>query len=188
MTIDQALLSRADHKCELCESPSHLRQYEVASEEPRETAVVICDVCAAQLAEGAELEVNHWHGLQVAIWSEHPAVKVLSWRLLRRLRSEPWALDLFDQAYLDDETMEWAKEGIVEDSGDGVVTLDSNGRQLLDGDSVTLVRNLDVKGTDFIAKQGTRVKNIRLIGDPDNIEGKVNGIMLVLKTEFLKKA
>ncbi|MFP4597761.1 MAG: PhnA domain-containing protein [Persicimonas sp.] len=189
MTIDHELLSRADHKCELCQSPSQLRQYEVASESPRETSVVICGGCAPQLAEDAELDANHWHCLQGSIWSEHAPVKVLSWRLLHKLRGKSWALELLDQAYLTEEEMEWAREAVVEVSSDGPVTRDSNGRQLLDGDSVTLVRNLDVKGTSFVAKQGTRVKDIRLIdGDPDNIEGKVNGIMLVLKTEFLKKA
>jgi protein PhnA len=188
VTIDQELLSRADHQCELCTSTSLLRQHEVSSDEDRETSIVICDTCAEQLADDAELDSKHWFCLQGSIWSEVPAVKVVSWRLLHRLRGETWARELLDQAYLTEDTMEWAKEGIVVASNDGPATYDSNGRQLFDGDAVTLVRNLDVKGTSFVAKQGTRVKDIRLIGDPDNIEGKVNGIMLVLKTEFLKKA
>jgi protein PhnA len=189
MTIDQALLDRADHQCELCTSTSLLRQYEAPSESPRDDAsLVICEDCAAQLTDDADLDSKHWFCLQDAIWSEHPAVKVVSWRLLHRLRAETWARELLDQAYLTDDTMQWAREAVVEETDDGPATYDTNGRQLEDGDSVTLVRNLDVKGTSFVAKQGTRVKDIRLIGDPENVEGKVNGIMLVLKTEFLKKA
>lgn len=59
---------------------------------------------------------------------------------------------------------------------------------LRDGDSVTLIKDLEVKGGGFTAKRGTLVKGIRLTGNPKNIEGKVNKMQLVLKTEFLKKA
>jgi protein PhnA len=66
---------------------------------------------------------------------------------------------------------------------------DSNGTILNDGDSVTLIKDLKVKGTSVTLKRGTLVKNIRLTGDPAEIEcnaEKVKG--LVLRTEFLKKA
>lgn len=66
---------------------------------------------------------------------------------------------------------------------------DSNGTQLTDGDSVTLIKDLKVKGTSTTLKRGTLVKNIRLTDDPAEIEcnaEKVKG--LVLKTAFLKKA
>jgi len=68
-------------------------------------------------------------------------------------------------------------------------TKDSNGTKLADGDSVTLIKDLKVKGTSTTLKRGTLIKNIRLTGDPDEIEcnaEKVKG--LVLKTQFLKKA
>jgi protein PhnA len=68
-------------------------------------------------------------------------------------------------------------------------TKDSNGTKLVDGDSVTLIKDLKVKGTSTTLKRGTLIKNIRLTGDPDEIEcnaEKVKG--LVLKTQFLKKA
>lgn len=192
MSIEQALLERANHACELCNSSEILRQYDVPSEVAREgTSIVICATCAAQIAEedASVLDSTHWYCLQGSIWSEVPAVKVISWRMLNRLSAEPWARDLLDQAYLTEASMEWAKEGMVEAPSDAPATLDSNGTRLSDGDDVTLVRNLDVKGTDFVAKQGTRVKGIRLIeGDPENVEGRVNGVMLVLKTKFLKKA
>ncbi|WP_019904390.1 alkylphosphonate utilization protein [Methylobacterium sp. 77] len=68
-------------------------------------------------------------------------------------------------------------------------TKDANGTKLVDGDSVTLVKDLKVKGTSTTLKRGTLVKNIRITDDPDEIEcnaDKVKG--LVLKTQFLKKA
>ena len=68
-------------------------------------------------------------------------------------------------------------------------TRDSNGNILKDGDSVTLIKDLKVKGTSETLKRGTLVKNIRLTGDPDEIECNTKQVKgLVLKTEFLKKA
>jgi protein PhnA len=68
-------------------------------------------------------------------------------------------------------------------------TRDSNGALLADGDSVTLIKDLKVKGTSSTLKRGTLVKNIRLTGDPEEIEGRTDSIKgLVLKTCFLKKA
>lgn len=70
-----------------------------------------------------------------------------------------------------------------------VITRDSNGNQLNDGDSVTLIKDLKVKGTSETLKRGTLVKNIRLTGDPAEIECSTKQVKgLVLKTEFLKKA
>ena len=66
---------------------------------------------------------------------------------------------------------------------------DSNGAELVDGDNVTLIKDLKVKGTSETLKRGTLVKNIRLTDDPDEIEGKVEKVKgLVLRTEFVKKA
>ena len=68
-------------------------------------------------------------------------------------------------------------------------TRDSNGTILNDGDSVTLIKDLKVKGTSETLKRGTLVKNIRLTGDPDEIECNTKQVKgLVLKTAFLKKA
>lgn len=66
---------------------------------------------------------------------------------------------------------------------------DSNGTLLADGDSVTLIKDLKVKGTSTTLKRGMMVKHIRLTGDPDEVECRVEKIKgLVLRTEFLKKA
>ena len=68
-------------------------------------------------------------------------------------------------------------------------TRDSNGTILADGDNVTLIKDLKVKGTSVTLKRGTLVKGIQLTGDPDEIECRVEKVKgLVLRTEFLKKA
>jgi protein PhnA len=65
---------------------------------------------------------------------------------------------------------------------------DSNGNTLKDGDSVTLIKDLKVKGTSTTLKRGTLIKGIRLTDDPNEIECRVNKVQMVLKPEFLRKA
>lgn len=64
---------------------------------------------------------------------------------------------------------------------------DSNGTLLAEGDSVTIIKDLKVKGSSSVIKRGTVVKNIRLTDDSNEVEGKVEKSMMVLKAEFLKK-
>ena len=72
---------------------------------------------------------------------------------------------------------------------DTLVVKDSNGTQLLDGDSVTVIKDLKVKGTSVTLKRGTLCRNIRLTDDEDLIECNVDKVKgLVLRTEFVKKA
>jgi protein PhnA len=72
---------------------------------------------------------------------------------------------------------------------DDIIVKDSNGSQLHDGDSVTLIKDLKVKGTSETLKRGTLVKGIRLTDNPGEIECNTKQVKgLVLKTEFLKKA
>ena len=73
-------------------------------------------------------------------------------------------------------------------SAEGVVVKDSNGAVLSEGDSVTVIKDLKVKGGSSDLKRGTMIKKIHLVGDPDVIECRVDGSTLVLKTCFLKKA
>ncbi len=70
------------------------------------------------------------------------------------------------------------------------IVRDSNGNPLTDGDSVTLIKDLKVKGSGGVTlKRGTLVRNIRLTGDPDEIEANVEKVRgLVLRTEFVKRA
>jgi protein PhnA len=64
---------------------------------------------------------------------------------------------------------------------------DSNGVILLDGDAVTLIKDLKVRGSSMVVKRGTKVKSIRLTGNAEEVDCKVEGISIVLKTMFLKK-
>ena len=80
---------------------------------------------------------------------------------------------------------EWDPNEVAEE---GLVVLDSNGTRLADGDTVTVIKDLKVKGASGAIKQGTKVKNIRLVEGAHNIDGKVEGFgPMKLKSEFVKK-
>ncbi len=64
---------------------------------------------------------------------------------------------------------------------------DSNGAELLIGDAVTVIKDLKVKGSSMVIKRGTKVKSIRLTEDPQEVDCKIDGSSIVLKTCFLKK-
>jgi protein PhnA len=74
------------------------------------------------------------------------------------------------------------------DENDELIVRDSNGAVLKDGDSVTVIKDLKVRGSSSVIKRGTMVKNLRLTNDADEVEGKVEKSVMVLRTEFLKKA
>jgi protein PhnA len=147
-----------------------------------------CAVCREQLAEGSELDTKRWHSLNDTVWSSVAAVQVLSYRLLKRLAAEPWAQDLIDMVYLTEEVQHWADATETPDSDDGEPTLDSNGTQLFAGDTVVLIKDLDVKGASFVAKRGTAVRGIALTNNPEHIEGRVNGTRIVIISAFVKKS
>lgn len=67
------------------------------------------------------------------------------------------------------------------------VPKDSNGAELMDGDSVTVIKDLKVKGSSMVIKRGTKVKSIRLTENPEEVDCKIDGSSIVLKTCFLKK-
>ncbi len=69
-----------------------------------------------------------------------------------------------------------------------MIVKDSNGNELTDGDSVLLIKDLKVKGSSLVIKRGTMVKKIRLSDNEEEIDCKVGGQSIVLRTEFLKKA
>jgi protein PhnA len=90
--------------------------------------------------------------------------------------------------YLDDETLKWAK-ALEDDDEDTVRHLDANGAVLQVGDTVILIKDLNVKGAGFTAKRGTPVRNISLVADnPEHIEGRVSGQQIVILTQFVKKS
>jgi len=84
---------------------------------------------------------------------------------------------------------EWPKiAAVTEEASDTLVVKDSNGNLLQDGDSVTVIKDLKVKGTSLVVKVGTKVKNIRLIEGDHDIDCKIDGIgPMQLKSEFVKK-
>ena len=123
------------------------------------------------------------------MWSEVTGVQVVSWRMLNRLRNESWATDNLDMLYLDDERLAWAK-ATGDHENDATVELhkDCNGQSLQTGDSVVLIKSLDVKGSSLNAKMGTVVKNIRLVEDnTEQIEGKIEGQTIVILTKYVRK-
>jgi protein PhnA len=110
------------------------------------------------------------------MWSEVPAVQVVAWRVLNQLRAgESWAQELLDPLFLEEEVQEWA-EAAVAAADSEVKHMDAHGSALESGDTVTLIKDLDVKGGGFIAKRGTVVKGINLVADNSgHIEGRVSG-------------
>jgi protein PhnA len=84
---------------------------------------------------------------------------------------------------------EWAKDAPVASSEQQRVYKDAFGNVLVDGDSVTVIKDLKVKGSSSVVKVGTKVKNIRLVDGDHDIDCKIDGIgAMQLKTEFVKKA
>ena len=135
------------------------------------------------------MDSNHWRCLNDSMWSEHLPVKVMAWRMLNRLKGEGWSLDLLNMLYLTDEELSFAQalNDHLEEA-DKVVHKDSNGAVLSAGDNIVLIKDLKVKGSSMVAKQGTVVRKIAL--DPENaqyIEGKVDGQQIVILTQYVKK-
>jgi protein PhnA len=84
---------------------------------------------------------------------------------------------------------EWAKDAAAEGGVDDLVVRDAHGNALQDGDTVTVIKDLKVKGSTSVVKVGTKVKNIRLVEGDHNIDCKIDGIgAMKLKSEFVKKA
>ncbi|WP_449411558.1 alkylphosphonate utilization protein [Methylobacterium komagatae] len=94
-----------------------------------------------------------------------------------------------DESYVYDEaTGEWLPPGAASSAPAAILVRDAAGNALVDGDSVTLIKDLKVKGTSTTLKQGTVIRSIRLTDDPDEIDCRHDTIKgLVLRTEFVRK-
>ncbi len=79
------------------------------------------------------------------------------------------------------------EEAAASAEGGAEVAKDSNGAELMDGDAVTVIKDLKVKGSSMVIKRGTKVKSIRLTDNPEEVDCKIDGSSIVLKTCFLKK-
>ena len=117
-------------------------------------------------------------------------ILILEVRYAQRLRHEGWPKDLLDMMYLDEEALALARAtGEHEDEANKIIHRDVNGVVLEAGDSVVLIKDLKVKGSSMVAKQGTAVRNMRLDhGNAEFIEGKVDGQQIVIITKYVKKS
>ena len=189
MSVKQELLERSGSACELCGSVSNLTVYEVApSDGSAAQSVMVCDTCREQIIDPDKMNINHWRCLNDSMWSTEPAVQVMAYRMLKRIAQEGWPQDLLDILYLEDDVKAWADEEDNSAEEENIPTKDCNGAVLQSGDTVTIIKDLEVKGAGFTAKRGTSVRNIALTDNPEQIEGRVNGTRIVLLTCFLKKA
>ncbi|HIB46846.1 MAG TPA: PhnA protein [Flavobacteriaceae bacterium] len=192
MSIEREVAKRAENKCEFCGAEEKLNVYQVpetpARIEGADGAILVCHTCESQF-EAEERDANHWRLLNDTIWSPVAAVKVMSWRMLHRLKDEGWPQDLLDMMYLEEDEREWAAAaGDAVDKSKQLVHRDSNGNILQAGDSVVLIKDLKVKGSSMIAKQGTAVRRISLDHENETyIEGKVDGQQIVIITDYVKK-
>ncbi len=191
MSVKDELLKRSDSKCELCSNTENLQVYSLPpnAKETIDDSILLCGVCMVQIEDPDKTDVNHWRCLNDSMWNENTAVQAVAWRMLSRLKNEGWPQDLLDMMYLDGENLKWAQatgEGI--DESEKIIHRDINGVVLQTGDSVVLIKDLKVKGSSMVAKQGTAVRRISL--DPDNaeyIEGKVGPTQIVIITKYVKK-
>src|ERR1035437_4446965 len=95
--------------CELCSSQSEVTTYEVPrlTETSVDNTALLCNTCRHQIEGPEAINAHHCHTFNESIWSENPAVKVLAWRILKKLSSEAWAQDLLDQLYMYDDLLAW---------------------------------------------------------------------------------
>ncbi|MBP9792874.1 MAG: PhnA domain-containing protein [Flavobacterium sp.] len=187
VVTEKRLKDRSGSVCEISGSDENLVVYLVApkTEAIPENCILITKSLKEQIENKELMNPNDWRGLSDSMWNENLPVQIVSWRMLARLKNH----DLLDMMYLDDEALEWAKAtGEDEDEEGKIIHKDSNGNILLDGDSVVLIKDLDVKGATFTAKRGAAVHNIKLVWDnAEQIEGRVEGQHIVILTQYVKK-
>ncbi|GIM57499.1 PhnA protein [Capnocytophaga canimorsus] len=192
MSLLEELKNRSQNQCEFCTSTENLTIYEVP---PTGTggvdgSLLACSTCISQIENPETTDPNHWRCLNESMWSEYRAVKIMAWRMLNRLKNEGWSLDLLNMLYLDDEELAFAKASNDHlDESEKIIHRDCNGAVLQAGDNVVLIKDLKVKGSSMVAKQGTVVRKISLDHENANyIEGKVDGQQIVIVTQYVKKA
>lgn len=177
MALIDDLMTRAGGVCEFCGSTEGL---DVAALSGTEESVLLCATCRSDDAGEA-----HWRCLEGAAWSPVAAVQAMAWRKLGEVDAD-WATEARDAMMMEPEAEALAKAGAP--AGGDVIHRDSNGAVLENGDTVTLIKDLPVKGAGFTAKRGTAVRGISLVPDnAEHIEGRVEGQRIVILTQFVKK-
>jgi len=189
MSQEKELQKRAGSKCELCGSETDLKPFDVSPKGGDvDSSVLTCNTCHEQLSDDSKIDTNHWRCLNDSMWSTVPAVQVVAYRMLTKLKPEGWPQDLLDMMYMEEDTKAWAKEGLADEAEDKIVHKDSNGVVLQNGDSVVVIKDLNVKGSSIVAKRGEAVRNISLVWDnAEQIEGRVGGQQIVILTQYVKK-
>ena len=170
--------------CELCGSSEEVSLIELpVSDGSEEQSLYVCANCKGQIESG-ELDETHFNCLNDAMWSETPAAKIMSYILWNKLGRQ----DMVEMMYLEEDELKLAEQAVNAEANK-VTFRDANGVELKAGDSIVILKDLDVKGAGFTAKRGTTVTRIALPHDmDDHVEGRVNGTKIYLKTEFIKKA
>jgi len=162
MNLSTGLETRSAKQCELCTATHELTAHlvEPKTGQSDDDYAVLCSNCITEL-QHENLNEDHWRCLNESIWS--PMINMM---------------------YMEETTVEWA-----ESSMDQVIHKDSNGHQLQNGDSVTLIKDLNVKGAGFTAKRGTAVRRISLVQDnPEHIQGRINDQTIIILTKYVKKS
>ncbi len=186
--IERKLKDRSESKCEISGAELDLNVYTLPpyTEESLAHSVLLAKHLKDQVENPANMNPNDWRSLSDSMWNENLPVQILSWRMLARLKN----IDTLEMMFLDEEALEWAKatgEGEEEDENK-IIHKDSNGVILHDGDSVVLIKDLDVKGATFTAKRGAAVHNIKVVWDDANlIEGRVENQHIYILTQYVKK-
>ena len=189
MSLELDLIGRSGGVCELC----GMKNARTACDIPPDAdgsaamAVLLCRICLKGVT-GEIQDARHWRCLSEAVWSTKAPVQVAAYRLLQRLSEQNWARDTLDIVYLEPALLAWAEKKPTIDLPD-VIHRDSNGVLLASGDTVTLIKDLPVKGGGFTAKRGTSVRGISLVEDNERyIEGRVNSRKIMILTEMTKKS
>ncbi len=187
VVTEKRLKDRSGSVCEISGNDEDLVVYlvEPKTEEIPENCILITKSLKSQIENPETTNPNDWRGLSDSMWNENLPVQIVSWRMHARLKN----MDLLEMMYLDEDALEWAKAtGEADDDEGKIIHKDSNGNILLDGDSVVLIKDLDVKGATFTAKRGAAVHNIKLVWDDANlIEGRVENQTIFILTQYVKK-
>jgi len=187
VVTEKRLKDRSGSLCEISGSDENLVVYlvEPKTEATPENCILITKSLRDQIQNAETMNPNDWRGLSDSMWNENLPVQIVSWRMHARLKN----MDMLEMMYLDEDALEWAKAtGEADDDEGKIVHKDSNGNVLLDGDSVVLIKDLDVKGATFTAKRGAAVHNIKLVWDDANlIEGRVENQSIFILTQYVKK-
>ncbi|MEI7509226.1 MAG: PhnA domain-containing protein [Flavobacterium sp.] len=187
VVTEKRLKDRSGSVCEISGSDEDLVVYLVTpkTEATPENCILITKSLRDQIENPEITNPNDWRGLSDSMWNENLPVQIVSWRMHARFKN----MDMLEMMYLDEDALEWAKAtGEADDDEGKIIHKDSNGNVLLDGDSVVLIKDLDVKGATFTAKRGAAVHNIKLVWDDANlIEGRVENQNIYILTQYVKK-